>query len=93
MYGEHSGFHFFTNPQDRPLSVEDIYAGRVTPEELKGGAPAAVIHQLRCGLILGGADIFPWPGGCVSSVHNERDVEITAEALRGTLEQLEWPDE
>jgi glutamate-1-semialdehyde 2,1-aminomutase len=91
VYGEHSGFHFFTNPQDRALTVEDIYECNVPVDELKGGTPASVIHQLRCGLILGGADIFPWPGGCVSAVHDERDVEITAQALRGTLEQLEWP--
>ncbi len=90
VYGEYSGFHFFTNPLDRPLSVEDIYSGKVSLDELKGGAPPAVIHQLRCGLILGGADIFPWPGGCVSAVHDERDVEITAAALRTTLEQIEW---
>ncbi len=90
VYGEHSGFHFFTNPRDRALSVEDLYTGRGELDELKGGAPASVLHQLRCGLILGGADIFPWPGGCVSAVHDERDVEITASALRGTLERLEW---
>ena len=93
VYGEHSGFHFFTNPQNRDLSVEDIYAGNVSLEELKGGTPASVIHQLRCGLIVGGADIFPWPGGCVSSAHDERDVEVTAEALRGTLERLTWPED
>ncbi len=91
VYGEHSGFHFFTNPLDRPLSVNDIYAGNVSLAELKGGAPASVIHQLRCGLIVGGADIFPWPGGCVSSLHDEHDVEITAQALRGTLERIMWP--
>jgi glutamate-1-semialdehyde 2,1-aminomutase len=88
VYGEHSGFHFFTNPRDRALSVADIYAGNVELDELKGGTPALLLHQLRCGLILGGADIFPWPGGCVSAVHDERDVEITASALRGTLERL-----
>jgi glutamate-1-semialdehyde 2,1-aminomutase len=93
VYGEHSGFHFFLNPQDRALSVADIYAGNVSLEELKGGAPASVIHQLRCGLIVGGADIFPWPGGCVSAVHDERDVETTAEALRSTLERITWPED
>ncbi len=93
VYGEHSGFHFFTNPQDRPLAVEDIYAGRVSLAELKGGAPASLIHQLRCGLIVGGADIFPWPGGCVSAVHDERDVETTAAALRGTLERIQWSED
>ena len=46
------------------------------------------MHQLRCGLILGGADMFPWPGGCVSAVHSEEDIEKTAAALKLTLELL-----
>ncbi len=87
-YGEFSGFHLFLNPRDRSVGLDDIYAGRVPQEELKGGAPADLLHKLRCGLILGGADIFPWPGGCVSAVHTEEDVEITAAALRQTLELL-----
>ena len=88
VYGEHSGFHFFTNPKDRDVSVADIYAGRVPADALKGSATPALIHRLRCGLILGGADIFPWPGGVVSAVHNAEDVETTATALKECLERL-----
>jgi len=87
-YGEHSGFHLFTNPKGREATVDDIYAGRVPVDELKGGTPPGVIHRLRCGLILGGADIFPWPGGVVSSVHNEEDIEVTAAALGETLQRI-----
>jgi glutamate-1-semialdehyde 2,1-aminomutase len=88
-YGEFSGFHLFTNPRGRSLTVDDIYSGGVSLEELKGGAAPEVIHQLRCGLIVGGADIFPWPGGCVSAVHSEEDIEITARALKSCLESIE----
>ena len=91
-YGESSGFHFFTNPKHRDLTLADIQANRVSFEELKGSAPAEVIHQLRCGLMIGGADIFPWPGGCVSAVHTEEDVEITAQALKTTLRMLQVAD-
>jgi glutamate-1-semialdehyde 2,1-aminomutase len=87
-YGQFSGFHLFTNPAKRNVSLADIYAGRVPFEELKGGSPPALIHQLRCSLILGGADIFPWPGGVVSSVHSDDDIEITARALKCCLELL-----
>jgi glutamate-1-semialdehyde 2,1-aminomutase len=88
-YGEFSGFHLFTNPRNRDARVEDIYNGNIHPEELKGAAPDRLIHQLRCGLILGGADIFPWPGGCVSAVHREEDIEITADALKRCLPLLD----
>ncbi|MEX0676572.1 MAG: aspartate aminotransferase family protein [Pirellulales bacterium] len=90
VYGEFSGFHVFTNPRGRGVTVDDIYAGNVSLEELKGGAPPMVIHQLRCGLIVGGADIFPWPGGCVSAVHSEEDVETTARALKTCLESIDF---
>ncbi len=80
-YGEFSGFHLFLNPAGRDVRIEDIYSGKVPQAELKGTVPAALVHQLRCGLILGGADIFPWPGGCVSSVHNQQDIETTVAAL------------
>lgn len=88
VYGHHSGFHIYTNPNGRDAKLQDIYSGRVTREELKGGATPALIHRLRCGLITGGADIFPWPGGVVSAVHTEQDIETTAEALRGCMELL-----
>ncbi len=88
-YGEFSGFHLFTNPQNRQVTRDDIYTGRVSVEELKGSAAPGVIHRLRCGLIVGGADIFPWPGGCVSAVHSEDDIELTAEALRQGLEWMQ----
>lgn len=88
-YGEFSSFHLFTNPRDRDVSVEDIYSGAVPREELKGQSSPALVHQLRCGLTLGGADIFPWPGGCLSAVHAEEDIEVTAGALRSCLEQMQ----
>jgi glutamate-1-semialdehyde 2,1-aminomutase len=91
-YGEFSGFHIFSNPRQRSLSVDDIASGRVSLEELKGGAAPHVIHQLRCGMIVGGADIFPWPGGCVSAAHSDADVETTAAALKTCLESIELGD-
>jgi glutamate-1-semialdehyde 2,1-aminomutase len=87
-YGEHSGFHIFSNPHNHDVKLDDIYSGRVGADELKGRAAPGTIHRLRCGLILGGADIFPWPGGCVSAVHTEDDIEITAQAFKECLERL-----
>ena len=88
VFGEFSGFHLYLNPSSHKVTLDDIYTGGVPSEELKGSAPPELLHKLRCGLILGGVDIFPWPGGCVSCVHNEEDIEITAEALRQCLERL-----
>ena len=54
--------------------------------------PRRVLTRCRCGLILGGADIFPWPGGCVSAVHNEEDIEMTAKRSE-TCAFRWWPEE
>jgi glutamate-1-semialdehyde 2,1-aminomutase len=88
-YGEFSGFHLFVNPRGREVRLEDIYQGRVSLEELKGLGPGPTVHQLRCGLLLGGADIFPWPGGCVSATHGEEEIETTAKALGNCLRMMQ----
>jgi glutamate-1-semialdehyde 2,1-aminomutase len=87
-YGEFSGFHLFTNPRGRDVRPTDIYEGKVPLDELKGPSNASTAQLLRCGLILGGADIFPWPGGCVSATHGEDDIETTAAALESCLQML-----
>jgi glutamate-1-semialdehyde 2,1-aminomutase len=87
-YGQSSGFHLFLNPKERAARAEDIYSGKIPSAELKGSTPSAVLHALRCGMIVGGADIFPWPGGCVSAVHSPQDIETTAAALALCVKSL-----
>jgi hypothetical protein len=43
---------------------------------------------LRCGLIVGGADLFPLPGGCVSAVHGEAEIEATVGAFETCLKLM-----
>ncbi len=88
VYGKFSGFHLFTNPHALELNSADLEAGRVSTEEIKGSGAAARAHEIRCGFILGGVDLFPWPGGCVSAVHGEEEIEATAQALKTCLELL-----
>ena len=85
VYGEFSGFHILPLDEDQNITLDDIYSGKVGPEVLKGGTSLARIHEARCGLLAEGVDIIPWPGGVVSGVHTEADVERTAEAYRGLL--------
>jgi len=85
VYGASSGFHVFLNPRERDVTPVDIAAGRVASDELKPLTGPAV-HDLRCGLIVGGIDLFPWPGGCVSAVHGEAEIEATVRAFQTCLE-------
>src|SRR5438094_10660700 len=38
VYGTFSGFHIFTNPDNQPVTPEDIAAGKVPAAKFKGGS-------------------------------------------------------
>jgi glutamate-1-semialdehyde 2,1-aminomutase len=88
VYGAHSGFHVFTNPKNVDATLADISTGKIGSDQLKGATPPAIISRLRCGMILGGADVFPWPGGVVSAAHTEDDIDTTVAAFKSCLELL-----
>ena len=88
VYGEFSGFHILPCDEDQTVTLDDIYAGKVDAEILKGGTPLARIHEVRCGLLAEGVDVIPWPGGVISAVHTEADIDETAAAYRNLLRLL-----
>ena len=88
VYGEFSDFHVFTNQEDENISLKDIYAGRVHYTKLKEGTPAHLAFGIRAGFIVRGVDIAGWPGGMVSAVHCESDIEHTARAFKAMLAQF-----
>jgi glutamate-1-semialdehyde 2,1-aminomutase len=61
--------------------VEDIHAGRVPWQELKGAVATTFQQKMRVALLLGGVDSVGWPGGLVSSVHSAEDVDRTLVAF------------
>lgn len=81
VYGEFSGFHIFTNPDRASITPADIYAGKVAPAKLKGGTTLNLLQIIRAGLLLNGVDVAGWPGGVVSAVHGDAEVEATALAF------------
>ncbi len=88
-YGEFSGFNLFLNPDKEAVSPQDIYAGKVPWTKLKGATPIELLQKIRAGFLLGGVDLIGWPGGPVSAVHDERDVDQTVTALDNLLTMLE----
>ncbi len=84
VYGTFSGFHIFTNPQKLDISVADIEAGRFDYRTFKA-AERATTNALRLGMLAHGVDIFGWPGGPTSAVHNDADLEQTVDAFRATI--------
>ncbi len=84
VYGSFSGFHIFTNPEHRPIRPHEIDDCRFDYQVLKARRPQ-VITALRLGMLAHGVDLFSWPGGPTSAIHNDRDLQQTAEAFQSTL--------
>jgi len=88
VYGTYSGFHIFTNPEGLDITAEDITACRYDHRVLKKPARPELLAKLRIGMLLGGVELFVWPGGPTSSVHNDEDLDRTVVAFRETLRML-----
>ena len=87
-YGEFSGVHIFTNPDSRPVSPEEIYAGKVRWETLKKSASTELAHKIRLAFLCEGVDVLPWPGGLVSGVHDRSDIDRTVTAFENVVKRL-----
>jgi glutamate-1-semialdehyde 2,1-aminomutase len=87
-YGTFSGFHIFTDPEGRRPRAADIESGKLDYRVLKAPPRRSLIVKLRLGMLLHGVEIFSWPGGPTSAVHNDEDLVRTADALRQTVRML-----
>jgi glutamate-1-semialdehyde 2,1-aminomutase len=83
-YGLFSDFHLYHGNS----TPEDIYAGKVPWQQLKGAISPALVHKVRTGFLLHGVDIVGWPGGIVSAAHTEEDVRRTVDAFKATVDMI-----
>ena len=91
VYGQYSEFHVFPNCRDEDVSLDNIHSGDVPYEVIKNGTTQAEVFAIRAGMLLGGADLAPAPGGWGSAVHSQTDIERTVEAFEATLQM--WKEE
>ena len=87
-YGEHSGVYLYTNPDSVDLNPRDFDASTLSFDALRRGGKHPAMHRFRLALLTHGVDITGKPGGTVSAVHSDDDVEQTAEATRATIRML-----
>ena len=88
VYGEHSGFYFFLNPDGadiEPRAFDPLEAGFDT---LKRGAKHPAARKLRLAMSIGGVDLSGKPGGLTCAVHTDDDIAWTAQALRESVRML-----
>ncbi|HIN61011.1 MAG TPA: aminotransferase class III-fold pyridoxal phosphate-dependent enzyme [Gammaproteobacteria bacterium] len=86
-YGEFSGIHVFTNPESRPIEPAAFDPLSVPWPELKGNVSSAVT-KLRLAMLTNGVEFNGWPGGTISSVHSEADLNLTIDVFKESLKML-----
>ena len=90
-YGTFSGFHIFTNSNNLNINPEAFDPTAIDWQELKNN-PAGLSHKLRLAMLLNGVDITGWPGGTISAVHTDADLEQTVDAFRESISMLRAED-
>jgi glutamate-1-semialdehyde 2,1-aminomutase len=88
VYGSFSGFHIFTNPEGLAITTAEIEAGKHDYRVLKAPARPGLVTLLRLGMMAHGVELFAWPGGPTSALHDDDDLERTIGAFSGTLRML-----
>jgi glutamate-1-semialdehyde 2,1-aminomutase len=88
VYGEHSFFHFFTNPSGHAIRPTRFDAGKVPADWLKTDKREAMLNKLRIAMLLNGVDLKGWRGGILSAAHTDSDLDETLGAWRAALRLL-----
>lgn len=83
-FGLFSDFHFCRGV----VSPEEVYAGKLSWQQLKGAIPLRLVNKIRVGFLLHGVEIAGWPGGLVSAAHTAEDVTRTVDACAATFDML-----
>jgi glutamate-1-semialdehyde 2,1-aminomutase len=86
-YGEFSGFHLFTNPKRRKIRPTGFDAFACPHDELRGN-DGKLVNLFRLAMLNHGVDVTGWPGGTISAVHGEAELERTLDAFRSSLRDL-----
>ncbi|MCC6531456.1 MAG: aminotransferase class III-fold pyridoxal phosphate-dependent enzyme [Burkholderiales bacterium] len=88
VYGVHSFFNFFTNPEHRPLRPTTFDAEAVPVEWFKPDKRERLLAKMRLSMLVQGIDLKSWRGGIVSAAHSQADIDWTLDAWRKTLRAL-----
>jgi glutamate-1-semialdehyde 2,1-aminomutase len=84
-YGTHSSFYFYIQSDGGPSSADPL---DWSMESIKQVAKLPVTNKLRLALMVEGVDISGKPGGLVSAVHTEADIDAAVGALGRAMDRL-----
>ena len=88
VYGVHSFFNFFTNPENRAIRPTRFDADAAPIEWFKTDKRERLLAKMRLAMLIYGIDLKGWRGGIVSAAHTQADVDLTLEAWQKSLRAL-----
>ena len=88
VYGVHSFFNFFTNPENRQIRPTTFDAEAAPIEWFKTDKREGLLGKMRLAMLVYGIDLKSWRGGIVSAAHTQADVDLTLEAWQKSLRAL-----
>jgi glutamate-1-semialdehyde 2,1-aminomutase len=86
-YGEFSGIHMFTNPNNRPIQPVAFDPFSIPWQELKENV-SKTVTKFQLAMLVNGVEFNGYPGGTISSVHSKVDLNYTIAAFRESLKML-----
>ncbi|MBI1774607.1 MAG: aminotransferase class III-fold pyridoxal phosphate-dependent enzyme [Proteobacteria bacterium] len=87
-YGTFGAWHLFTNPERKPIDPLTFDPFAQPESTYKSQWSPTIVHKIRLGMLIHGVDVSPSPGGPVSAVHSDADLNKTADAMKATLKML-----
>ena len=88
VYGQHSLFHIFTNPNGLTIDANQFDPLEIGFAGLKKQKSTAAANKLRLAMLIAGVDIMGAPGGIVSATHGEREIERTVGAFQQAVRMI-----
>ena len=86
-YGTHSSFHIFLDGEGRDTVAGEFDGSAVPPGELMS-VPHPLGARFHMAMALNGVAMGGSPGGYVSGVMDDSDVDVTVRAVRESIRML-----
>lgn len=88
VYGAHSFFNFYTNPDNRPIRPTTFDAEAVPVEWFKADKRERMTAKVRLAMLVHGVNLKSLRGGFTSAAHTQEDVDRTLDAWRKSLRDV-----
>lgn len=87
-YGTFSAIHIFANTSGVAVDPDNFDPLSLDLATVKSNKGTSLVSKLRLAMRVNGVDLSGWPGGPVSAVHDDRDMDHTVAAFQESIRML-----